>query len=252
DVLLERNIVLRNDIERITGYYVSAVKIINQTHNVVVRDNLVMDHPTSNGVWYDVGNRDGVFINNYVEGVYVGFFFEISRGVTVAGNVFVDNGLGSWMLNSADGHIYNNTYVDSPARFSRNQRSAQGDHFDWHPATGPDVTEREGHIFVNNLLVASSATSGPLVMEDQPPALCGDLTDPQLIAMDGNVYVRPPSPYASQATPLVRWVDTDAADCSASFASLREFQNEWPRFEEQGYQLDGDPRSVFTAPDIHR
>ena len=252
DVLLERNIVLRNDIERITGYYVSAVKIINQTHNVVVRDNLVMDHPTSNGVWYDVGNRDGVFVDNYVEGTNVGFFFEISRGMTVAGNVFVNNRLGSWILNSADAHIYNNTYVDSPAYFTRNERSAQGDHFDWHPATGPGVQEREGHIFVNNLMVASDASFGPLVQVNQPQALCEELTQPAMSALDGNVYVRPGTPYAALAAPLVRWVDTDAADCSAAFASLPEFQKQASGVEAHGRQLEGDPRSVFVAPDISR
>ena len=53
------------------------------------RDNLVIEQPYSNGIWYDVGNRDGVFVNNWVEGALGGFFFEISRGATVAGNVFV-------------------------------------------------------------------------------------------------------------------------------------------------------------------
>lgn len=252
DVLLERNIVLRNDIERITGYYVSAVKIINQTHNVVVRDNLVMDHPTSHGVWYDVGNRNGVFINNYVEGADAGFFFEISRGVTVAGNVFANNNLGSWILNSADAHIYNNTYIDSPVRFTRTERSAQGDHFDWHPATGPGVKERHGHTFVNNLMVAGKAGAGPLLKVDQPPALCKELKEPALSTMDGNVYVQPDTPYPALAAPLVSWVDTDSADCSATFASLAAFQEQVPGFEVHGHQLEGGPRSVFTAPDINR
>lgn len=252
DALLERNIVLRNNIEHITGYYASAVKIINQTHDVVVRDNLVMDHPTSNGVWYDVGNRDGVFINNYIEGVETGFFFEISRGVTVAGNVLANNSQGSWILNSADAHIYNNTYIDNPARFTRTERSAEGDHFDWHPATGPGVTEREGHIFKNNLMVASKADGGPLVRVDQPQSLCDELTEPALSAMDGNLYVRPDTPYEALAAPLATWVDTDAADCTASFASLAAFREQVPDFEEHGRQLEGDARSVFTAPDISR
>jgi hypothetical protein len=252
DVLLERNIVLRNDIERITGYYVSAVKIINQTHNVIVRDNLVMDHPTSSGVWYDVGNRNGVFINNYVEGVNTGFFFEISRGVTVAGNVFANNNLGSWILNSADAHIYNNTYIDSPARFTRTERSAQGDHFDWHPATGPGVKERYGHIFMNNLMVASKADAEPLLRVDQPATFCKELKQPALSAMDGNIYVRPGTPYAALATPLISWVDTDSADCSATFASLSVFQEQVPGFDAHGQQLEGDARSVFIAPDISR
>jgi hypothetical protein len=252
DVLLERNIVLRNDIERITGYYVSAVKIINQTHNVVVRDNIVMDSPSSAGVWYDVGNRDGIFINNHIENVGTGFFFEISQGVTAAGNVFVNNRLGTWILNAADAFIYNNTYVDSPVRFTRTTRSAVGDHFDWHPATGPDVHEREGHVFLNNLLVGTDAAAGPLLMVDQQPALCAQLTQPQLTAMDGNVYVRPGTPYPARATPLMSWVDTSAPNCAATFPSLTAFQEQVRGFEAQGGQLEGTARTVFDAPDIRR
>jgi hypothetical protein len=67
DVLLEKNIIRRNNVEHITGYYPSAVKIFNQSHRVTVRDNLVLDNPESAGVWWDVGNHDAVFVNNYVE-----------------------------------------------------------------------------------------------------------------------------------------------------------------------------------------
>src|SRR5690606_41998946 len=89
--LYNRTILRRNNIDRLTGYYPAAVKIFNHSYRVTVRDNLVIDHPHSNGVWYDVGNVDGVFANNYVEGTQIGFFFEISKGVVVAGNVFVNN-----------------------------------------------------------------------------------------------------------------------------------------------------------------
>jgi hypothetical protein len=157
DVLLERNIIRRNNIEQLTGYYPAAVKIFNQTRRVTCRDNLVIEQPYSNGIWYDVGNRDAVFVNNWIEGAIIGFFFEISRGATVAGNVFVRCDRGIWVLNSADARVYHNTFVDTPASFERNERSATGDHFGWHPATGPDVDQREGHVFVNNLLVASDA-----------------------------------------------------------------------------------------------
>ena len=143
DVLLERNIFRRNNVEQLTGYYPAAVKIFNQSHRVTVRDNLVIDNPHSNGVWWDVGNHDGVFVNNWVENALVGFFFEISKGATVAGNVFVGCGRGAWALNSANVRIYHNTFVDSVASFERNERSAVGDHFGWHPRTGPDVHERE-------------------------------------------------------------------------------------------------------------
>ncbi len=56
DVLLERNIIRRNNVEQLTGYYPAAVKIFNQSRRVTVRDNLVLEQPHSNGVWYDVGN----------------------------------------------------------------------------------------------------------------------------------------------------------------------------------------------------
>ena len=90
DVLLERNIIRRNNVEQLTGYYPAAVKIFNQSRRVTVRDNLIVEQPHSNGVWYDVGTVDAVFVNNWVEGALNGFFFEISRGAMVAGNVFVE------------------------------------------------------------------------------------------------------------------------------------------------------------------
>ena len=89
DCLLERNIFRRNNVERITGYYPAAVKIFNQSYRVTCRENLVIDQQYSNGIWYDVGNVDAVFVDNWVEGAMDGFFFEISKGVICAGNVFV-------------------------------------------------------------------------------------------------------------------------------------------------------------------
>jgi parallel beta-helix repeat protein len=252
DVLLERNIVRRNNIEQLTGYYPSAVKIFNQSRRVTVRDNLVLEQPYSNGVWFDVGNRDGVFVNNYVEGALVGFFFEISRGVTVAGNVFVRNGRGLWILNSADARVYNNTFVDNPATFGRTERSAVGDHFNWHPATGPDVNQREGHVFANNLLVASETFRDPLVRFDQAPVLCGKLTRPQAKKVDGNVYVRATEPGTSTMPPLIVWAPTGAPDCSATLGSLAAFRKLAPQFEARGRQFNRTPRSIFKSPDIDR
>lgn len=254
NALLERNVVRRNNIERITGYFAAAVKVINQTHNVVMRDNVVVEQPHSNGVWYDVGNRDGVFVNNYVEGANVGFFFEISRGVTIAGNVFANNGLGTWILNSADARVFNNTYIDSPARFARNERSARGDHFAWHPATGPDVHERDGHVFVNNLLVESAPEVGPLLRVEQAPGLCEKLTQPELETLDGNVYVRPRmlGTAAEPAQPLIGQFERGSPKCSAAFSSLAAFRAKVPAFEAHGQQLTGDARSIFTVPDLRR
>ena len=117
-------------VEQITGYYPAAVKIFNQCHRVTCRDNLVLDQPSSNGIWYDVGNRDGVFVDNWIEGALDGFFFEISRGAVCAGNVFVNCDKGVRVLNSADVQVYHNTFVNTVASFERDLRSAVHSLFD--------------------------------------------------------------------------------------------------------------------------
>jgi hypothetical protein len=249
DVLVERSIFRRNNIEHITGYYPAAVKIFNQTHRVTFRDNLILEQPESNGVWYDVGNHDGVIVNNWIEDALVGFFIEISQGATVAGNVFVRCGRGAWALNSANVHMYNNTFVDTPASFSRNERTAKGDHFDWHPATGPDLDKREGHVFVNNLMVASGAYRGPLLWFEEPASLCATLPRPQAQEIDGNVYVRAAYP---GAPPLIQWSPIATDNCITKLGSLDDFRKLMPAFEAAGRQLDETPRSIFKSPDLGR
>jgi len=251
DVLLEKNIIRRNNIEQFTGYYPAAVKIFNQTRRVTFRDNLIIDQPYSNGVWYDVGNRDAVVVDNWIEGAMDGFFFEISRGATVAGNVFVRDDKGVRVLNSADVHVYNNTFVDTRAAFERNERSATGDHFGWHPSTGPDVDQREGHIFVNNLLVAGSSYHNPLLQFEQPASLCGRLTRPMATEVNGNVYVRTVATGMSSG-PLMLMSPATTDSCVAKLDSLADFHKLVPAFEANGRQLDRTPRSIFKGPDVGR
>jgi parallel beta-helix repeat protein len=248
DVVIEKNIVRRNNIEKLTGYFPGAVKIFNQTHHVVFRDNLVLDNPASNGVWYDVGNYEAEFVNNYVEGAQVGFFFEISNSATVTGNVFVNNGRGAWALNSRNVRIYNNTFVNSPASFSRNGRTPTGDVFAWHSSTGPDVAERAGHVFVNNLVVADADYRNPLLQIEQSADLCGKLKTSPLAAMDGNVYVRP----AANTAPFAMWSPAEGPDCTAKPASLAELKQAVPGIEAKGRQIDGAPRDVLRSPDFMR
>jgi hypothetical protein len=250
DVLLERNIIRRNNVEQLTGYFPGAVKIFNQSHRVTCRDNLVIDQPYSNGIWYDVGNRDGVVVDNWIEGALDGFFFEISRGAIVAGNVFVRCDKGMRTLNSAGVRVYNNTFVDTPASFERNERSAAADHFGWHASTGPDVDQREGHVFVNNLLVASDSYRQPLLRFEQPKSLCDKLTRPQVSELDGNVYVRAVA--GGDAPPLVVWSPAATDSCRSELSSLEAFRRLVPGFETRGRQLDTSPASVFASPDLGR
>jgi parallel beta-helix repeat protein len=247
DVLLEHNIFRRNNIERITGYYPSAVKIFNQTRRVTCRDNLVVEQPFSNGIWYDVGNVDGVFVNNWVENAVDGFFFEISKGATVVGNVFVNCDKGIRVLNSSNVRLYQNTLVNSVASFERTPRSAVGDHFGWHPATGPDVGARHGHVFVGNLLVADEGFRRPLLNVEQTPALCGTLTDSQLARLDGNVYVRRGG---GTVRPLITWSPASGATCTVALNSPAALNALQPGLEARSRALEGYFGALFESPEL--
>lgn len=248
DVLLEKNIFRRNNIQEITGYYPSAVKIFNQSHRVTCRDNLVIDNPHSNGIWYDVGEVDGVFVDNWVQGCIDGFFFEISKGVTVTGNVFVDCDKGMRILNSSNAHAYHNTFVNTVASFERTERSAVGDHFGWHPTTGPGVNQREGHIFANNLLVADASFPKALLRVEQTKVLCGQLTRPAMTALAHNVFVRSP---VAAPTPLLVWGPVDGPDCVAELKTPEELHALNAAFPT-GKLLLRDIGSVFHGPALER
>jgi hypothetical protein len=248
DVLLERNIFRRNNVEELTGYYPAAVKIFNQSRRVTCRDNLVVDNPHSNGIWYDVGDVDAVFVDNWVENAIDGFFFEISKGAVVAGNVFVGCDKGIRVLNSSNVHVYHNTLVDTVASFERNGRSATGDHFGWHPKTGPDVDQREGHVFVGNLLVAGASFGKPLLRFEQPKALCDRLTRPQATEVDGNVYVRA----GDGRDPLVVWSPAAGESCQVEVASLEDLRKLQPGLETRGVYLRDYAGAVFRSPELGR
>jgi hypothetical protein len=262
DVLLEGNIFTRNNIENITGYYPAAVKIFNQSCRVTCRDNLVTDLPNSNGIWYDVGNVDGVFINNWIENVGNvnsriatnqlwpsdnGFFFEISKGAICAGNVFVNCDHGVMVLNSSNVQIYQNTFINSIACIGRTARSAAGDHFGWHPSTGPDVDKREGHRFVNNLLFAREHPDRPLLFVWQPATLCAQLPNAQLQQFDNNVFVRGGE---KSQTPLILWSPAQNAECQAAFASLAELRKQHPEFCGSSGEYPGYEGPLFRGVDL--
>lgn len=247
DCLLEKNLIARNNVEQLTGYYPSAVKIFNQTRRVTCRDNLVIDNPHSNGIWYDVGNVDGVFVNNWIENCgEAGFFFEISKGVTVTGNVFMNCTDGIRILNSTNARVARNTFVNAPATFWRDARSATADHFAWHPATGPDVHEREGHVFNDNLLLAGPAQKKPLLVVGQAPALNSRLTTQPLSAADRNVYVRP----AGSMTPVAVWNPADQDDKSTTFQTLAELREKHPAYDANGHELNQEPGTVVRSLEL--
>jgi hypothetical protein len=249
DCLFERNIIARNNVEKITGYYPSAVKIFNQTHRVVCRDNLVIDQPDSNGIWYDVGNCDGVFINNWIQDCQDGFFYEISQRAICAGNVFVNCDKGVRSLNSAEVHVYHNTFVNTQAAFERTERSAVGDHFGWHPATGPDVDKRDGHIFVGNLVTADASYTRPLLQLGQTKPLLGKLTATQMARLEGNVYVRATP---AGTAPVITWAPVDATTLERAFTALDAFRAAYPKYEAGSSLITRELGALFKSPVLHR
>jgi parallel beta-helix repeat protein len=262
DALLEKNIFTKNNIERITGYFPAAVKIFNQSYRVTCRDNLVIDLPYSNGIWYDVGNVDGVFINNWVQDVGMrdrefskehfwpsdnGFFFEISKGAICAGNIFVNCDQGIYVLNSSNVKIYNNTLVNSTVTIGRTPRSAESDHFGWHPSTGPDVDEREGHVFMNNLLTADDTYSRPLFVVFQTPSLCKRLNKPQLTQLDNNVYVRTSD---AKSKSLMLWSPAKNKECQLEFESLEGLRKLYPKFDANSQYFANYDGPLFKSREL--
>ncbi len=262
DVLLEDNIFMRNNIENIAGYYPAAVKVFNQSHRVICRDNLVTDLPNSNGVWYDVGEVDGVFVDNWIRNVgHVtestptdqlwpsdnGFFFEISKGVVVAGNVFVNCDHGMMILNSSGAKIYNNTFVNSTACIGRNARTAAGDRFGWHPTTGPDVDKRDGHVFVGNLMVGGGDFTRPLLFVWQPASLCDQLNRPQLSRLDYNIYVRG---VEKSAYPLILWSPAANERRQAGIDSPGDLKAILPGFEANSLSFSHYVGQLFKSPEL--
>jgi parallel beta-helix repeat protein len=236
------------------------VKIFNQSYRVTCQDNLVIDLPYSNGIWYDVGNVDGRFLNNWIEGVgdvhrtfddkrpypsQNGFFFEISKGAICAGNVFVNCDQGIFVLNSSNVQLYQNTLINSTVCISRNERTAANDRmFGWHSSTGPDVDKRDGHIFVNNLLTGDSRYTRPLLNVWQPPSLCQQLPSPLVKQFDHNVYVR----YAEElSSPVILWCPAHGEQCQAAFATVTDLNKLYPEFEANGLSLAGYSGQLFKS-----
>ncbi|HLP24187.1 MAG TPA: NosD domain-containing protein, partial [Acidobacteriota bacterium] len=197
----------------------------------------------------DVGNVDGVFVNNWVERTNDGFFFEISKGAICAGNVFVDCDRGIHVLNSSNVRIYQNTLFNSVVKIERTERSAVGDHFGWHPSAGPDVTERQGHVLLNNLLAADETFRGPLLLVTQSEKVRDRLSDPQLAALDGNAYVRRAG---TKPQPLISWGPVSPKNDTVDLFELATLRKLQPTFESAGRAMPDYDGALFRSVELKR
>ena len=176
-----------------------------------------------------------------------GFFFEISKNAVCAGNVFVNCDQGIYVINSSDVKIYNNTLVNSTVSIVRTARSAEGDHFGWHPSTGPDVDKREGHILVNNLFTADKNYNRPLLAFWQQTSLCNRLQKPQVSLLDYNVYVQSEG---NRSKHLMLWSPAQNPKCQEKFASLEELQKMFPQFSVNSRYISDYSGPLFKSPEL--
>ncbi|MDI6401934.1 right-handed parallel beta-helix repeat-containing protein [Balneolaceae bacterium ANBcel3] len=249
DVLLERNIFENNNIEQWTGFYPSSVKIFNQSHRAVVRENLVRNHAHSNGVWWDVGNLDGVFVNNHVENVaHSGFFHEISDRITVAGNVFKNCDQSIFVLNAANANIYNNTMINSRVNIRRDSRGDQLGTFGWHVTLGPGVEERDRHAFVNNLMIMTEENDSPMLMAGQHSRLCERLDTPHFSTFNNNVFVRYYDVEGDKPA-LLHWSPYPNEDCMQEFYTSGELNEFLPQFSSDCIYMDNYDGNIFVDMD---
>jgi len=179
-----------------------------------------------------VGKQNHSFNPNSIWPGQNGFFFEISKGAVCAGNVFVDCDHSILILNSSDVKIYQNTFINSQVCIARDQRSAEGDHFDWHPSTGHDVEERTGHEFVNNLLYGDSDFNQPLLFVWQPGFMCERLKEPALHQLDNNVYVN-----KTVAEPVILLSQDLGGQCQTGFNSPGELNKTVPSYATKSISL---------------
>jgi hypothetical protein len=122
-----------------------------------------------------------------------------------------------------------------------------GDHFGWHPSTGPDVDKREGHSFVGNLLVADESFRKPLARFEQTQVLCGKLTRPHVTNLDGNVYVRLG---VSAPQPLLFWGPVAGEKCQVELESPEALRALQPSFEKSSRLVSGWAGALFKSPEL--
>jgi hypothetical protein len=133
------------------------------------------------------------------------------------------------------------------ACFGRDGRNEIGDRFKWHPTTGPDVDERDGHVFVNNLLAAGDDFSRPLLFVWQPAFLCEQLNKPQLKQLDYNVYVRGDT---LNESPLILWSPAANEICQLALSSPEALHNLYPVFSGSSKCFDAYNGPLFKCYEL--
>lgn len=132
----------------------AGIKVFNQGHRCVVRNNYFADMPCI-AVWYDVGLKENIVVNNYFNNCGISIKIEISHKSYLAGNVM--DGSRVFICNSANCLMFNNTLIDSCMDFMRNDRGSRfSEDSGWHHENmGPGEYNYHGHQIANNVFAGS-------------------------------------------------------------------------------------------------
>jgi hypothetical protein len=129
--------------------------------------------------------------------------------------------------------------------FGRNERSAVGDHFGWHPSTGPDVQERVNHEFVNNLLTSTEDYNRPQLFVWQREALCDDLKELTISQLNNNVYVK-----ENSVQPLIWFHQSLNGNCKTAFDSPTELHKVLPSYSANSTSLINYTGPLFKGSHV--
>jgi hypothetical protein len=154
------------------------------------------------------------------------------------------------ILNSSGAKMWNNTFINSLVAIGRTNRSAEADHFGWHPATGPKIPERKEHEFCNNLMTGDDAYDRPLLFVWQHPKLCGKQNDSQLKILNNNIYVHK---QAEEDQDLILWGPSDNhAVCTKAYHGPEMLNKQFQQFSGNSKVYQKGKTQVFVGEHLKR
>ncbi len=234
--LFEHNIVSNSNWFNLR-IYPAGIKVFNQCHNYTIRNNYFADMPCE-AIWYDVGHREGVVINNYFNNCGIGLKVEICHRTYIAGNVF--NKANLWLCNSYGCLVYNNTMIDSRIDLWRNNRGAGNWNRNYsfnHAATGPGPYNYHGHHVANNVFAGDDPRGGFYALfEDNNKYDTNFLAD----VWGHNLLLK-------EADWLINAQFQPINPESILFASLEDFRGIYGNYEEGSEELDISSDELFRS-----
>lgn len=197
-MVLERNTISYNNTERFrSNNDADGAKMVNGDR-MVIRNNLITNN-YAHALWLDGSVTNATVVNNRVlDNQEIGIFFEISRGVIIAGNVSARNGsAGIQISGSSKARIYNNTLVsnrqaveikDTNRVNATNELTATTDPrtLDAQVAAGIDWETRDV-VVKNNIFSNATTTTDPRAMVNVYDGPCGSV--PRTPTRDANGFV---------------------------------------------------------------